>query len=92
MPKRTQLVIEARALDITDMRALKPSKRYALTVVRIQAQLPKAMDDIAEFFIKIVRSKHHIAEERLRERIYNPTPGMQLIPSFVDIARWFKTK
>lgn len=60
MPKRSQLVIEARALDITDMRALKPNKRYALTVLLIQAQLQKAMDDIAEIYKRIARQVEEI--------------------------------
>lgn len=63
MPKRTQFVTEARALDIADMRSLKADKRYALTVLLVQAQLQKAMDDIAELFIKSVRNMHHVAEE-----------------------------
>lgn len=66
MPKRAQFVTEARALDIADMRSLKADKRYALTVLLVQAQLQKAMDDIAEIFIKSVRNMHHVAEERLR--------------------------
>lgn len=90
MPKRTQLVIEARALDITDMRALKPTKRYALTVLLIQAQLQKAMDDIAEIFIKTVRSMHHIAEERLREyQLKHADQTEQLIGQFRDVLTAF---
>lgn len=65
--KREQLVLEARALDLAEMRALKPLKRYTLAVLLIQTQLCKAMDDIAEIFIKSIRSMHNAAEERLRQ-------------------------
>lgn len=65
--KREQLVLEARALDLAEMRALKPLKRYTLAVLLIQTQLCKAMDDIAEIFIKTIRSMHNAAEERLRQ-------------------------
>ncbi|CAB3728710.1 hypothetical protein LMG27174_05600 [Paraburkholderia rhynchosiae] len=43
--KRTQLVIEARALDVHEMRSLKPAKRYTLAVLLIFSQLQKALDD-----------------------------------------------
>ena len=60
-------MLEARALDLAEMRALKPLKRYTLAVLLIQTQLCKAMDDIAEIFIKSIRSMHNAAEERLRQ-------------------------
>ncbi|MGF6653583.1 hypothetical protein OKW34_004172 [Paraburkholderia youngii] len=53
--KREQLVIEARALDVAELRSLKINKRYALAVLFIQAQLQKGLDDVAEIFIKIMR-------------------------------------
>jgi len=65
--KREQLVLEARALDLAEMRALKPLKRYTLAVLLIQTQLQKAMDDVAEIFIKTIRNLHNVAEERLRQ-------------------------
>jgi len=65
--KREQLVLEARAMDAAEMRRMKPIKRYALMALLIQGQLQKAIDDIAEIFIKTVRSLHNGAEERLRQ-------------------------
>jgi TnpA family transposase len=65
--KREQLVLEARALDLTEMRSLKPAKRYTLATLLIQTQLQKAMDDIAEIFIKTIRNLHNTAEEKLRQ-------------------------
>jgi len=69
--KREQLVLEARALDVAEMRRLKPLKRYTLIVLLIQSQLQKAMDDIAEIFIKTIRNLHNGAEERLRQYLHN---------------------
>jgi TnpA family transposase len=65
--KREQLVLEARALDLAEMRALKPMKRYTLAVLLLQTQLQKAMDDVAEIFIKTMRNLHNVAAERLRQ-------------------------
>ncbi|MBC3884106.1 MULTISPECIES: Tn3 family transposase [Undibacterium] len=86
VPKRTQLVTEARALDISEMLELKPAKRYSLTVLLIQAQLQKAMDDIAEIFVKAVRNMHHVAEDRLREyRLQHAEQTERLISQFRDV-------
>ncbi|MCC6201153.1 MAG: Tn3 family transposase [Moraxellaceae bacterium] len=65
--KRQQLVLEARALDIAEMRALKAPKRYTLAVLLVQSQMQKAMDDVAEMFIKTLRNLHHVAETRLQQ-------------------------
>jgi len=65
--KREQLVLEARALNLAEMRALKVAKRHTLAVLLIQSQLQKAMDDVAEMFIKTLAKLHALAEERLRE-------------------------
>jgi hypothetical protein len=59
--KRAQLVAEARALDIAELRSLKAAKRHALAVLFIQAQLQKALDDVAEIFIKVVRKRESYA-------------------------------
>lgn len=65
--KREQMTLEARALDLAEMRAMKPLKRYTLAVLLIQTQLEKAMDDIADIFIKSLRNLHNTADERLRQ-------------------------
>ncbi|OXC74453.1 Tn5044 transposase [Caballeronia sordidicola] len=65
--KRAQLVTEARALDVAELRSLKTAKRYALAVLFIQAQLQKALDDVAEIFIKVVRKLESYAKVRLQK-------------------------
>jgi hypothetical protein len=58
---------EARALDVHEMRALKPAKRYTLTVLFIFSQLQKALDDVADIFIKTVRNLENTAKLRLEQ-------------------------
>lgn len=65
--KRTQLVTEARALDVAELRSLKTAKRHALAVLFIQAQLQKAPDDVAEIFIKVMRKFESYAQVRLQK-------------------------
>ena len=65
--KRHQLMLEARALDAKDIRAVKPLKRHTLAVLLIQSQLEKATDDVASIFIKIMHGIDNQAEERLRQ-------------------------
>nr|WP_233874654.1 DUF4158 domain-containing protein [Paraburkholderia adhaesiva] len=63
--KRAQLVTEARALDVSELRSLRTAKRHALAVLFIQARLQKALDDVAEIFIKVVRKLESYAKVRL---------------------------
>ncbi|MBB5429575.1 hypothetical protein OKW33_006518 [Paraburkholderia atlantica] len=65
--KRAQLITEARALDVAELRSLKAEKRYALAVLFIQAQLQKALDDVAEIFIKVIRKFETYAKVRLQK-------------------------
>jgi hypothetical protein len=69
--KRVQLVTEARALDVSELRSLKAAKRHALAVLFIQAQLQKALDDVAEIFIKVVRKLESYAKVRLQKTTLN---------------------
>jgi len=65
--KLRQFVLEARALDIADMRRLKPSKRYFLLVVLVHAQLRTVMDDAVEIFHRKIKSLHNTAEVKLEQ-------------------------
>lgn len=65
--KYHQYVDEARALDATDLRTMKPSKRYGLMVVLFHAQLGKALDDAVDMFVRKLRKIHSGAEEQLRD-------------------------
>lgn len=86
VPKKTQLVTEARALNASDMGETKQAKRYTLAVLLIQAQLQKAMDDVADIFIKTIRNMHHVAEGKLSEyRVQHVDQTELLISQFRDV-------
>lgn len=88
--KRTQFVLEARALNVREMMALKPIKRYALAVLLIHAQLQKAVDDIAEIFIRSVRNMHNVARDRLKEyQLEHVEQGEALIAQFREVLTAF---
>ncbi|MBN8503167.1 MAG: Tn3 family transposase [Burkholderiales bacterium] len=89
--KRTQFVLEARALNVREMMALKPTKRYALAVLLIQAQLQKAVDDVAEIFIRTVRNMHNLARERLKQyQLEHVELGEALIAQFREMLTAFE--
>jgi TnpA family transposase len=84
--KRRQLILEARALDAKDIKAVKPIKRYALATLLIQSQLERSTDDIATIFIKLVRGINNQAEERLRQyRIDHAEQTDRLIGQFREV-------
>ncbi|WP_444634001.1 Tn3 family transposase [Cupriavidus oxalaticus] len=86
VPKRMQLVLEARALDVHEMRVLKPAKRYTLAVLFILAQLQKALDDVAEIFIKTVRNLEGTAELRMKQyRLAHADELESLVSQFRDV-------
>jgi len=88
--KREQLVLEARALDLAEMRAMKPLKRHTLAVLLVQTQLQKAMDDIAEIFVKTVRNMHSVAEDRPRQyHLQQAEQVERLIGQFRDVLTVF---
>jgi len=86
--KRTQLVTEARALDITKLRTLKSAKRYTLAVLFIQAQLQKALDDVAEIFIKVIRKLESLARTRLQQYQLAHADALEgLVSQFRDVLQ-----
>ncbi|WP_018441893.1 Tn3 family transposase [Trinickia symbiotica] len=88
VPKRMQLVTEARALDVHEMRALKPAKRYTLAVLFIFSQLQKALDDVAEIFIKTVRNLESTAKLRLEQyRMRHADELQMLVGQFRDVLQ-----
>jgi TnpA family transposase len=86
--KRAQLVTEARALDVAEFRSLKAAKRYALAVFFIQAQLQKALDDVAEIFIKVVRKLESYAKARLQKYHLAHADALEgLVGQFRDVLQ-----
>ncbi|MGF6292937.1 hypothetical protein QFZ98_004798 [Paraburkholderia youngii] len=86
--KGTQLVTEARALDVAELRSLKNSKRHALAVLFMQAQLQKALDDVAEIFIKVMRKLESYAKGRLQKyQLENADVLEGLVGQFWDVLQ-----
>ena len=86
--RRAQLVIEARALGVAEFRSLKASKRYALAVLFIQAQLQKALDDVTEIFIKVMRKFEASAKTRLQQYHVAHADALEgLVGQFRDILQ-----
>nr|WP_254209640.1 Tn3 family transposase [Burkholderia multivorans] len=86
--KREQLVTEARALDVAELRSLRSNKRYALAVLFIQAQLQKALDDVAEIFIKLMRKFEVYAKTRLQKyRLDHAEAVDGLVGQFRDVLQ-----
>ncbi|MCW3698919.1 Tn3 family transposase [Burkholderia cenocepacia] len=86
VPKRMQFVVEARALDVHEMRALKPAKRYALAVLFVLAQRQKALDDVVEIFIKTVRNLENTGKLRLQQyQLAHADQLQSLVSQFRDV-------
>lgn len=66
-PKHRQFTLEARALDAGEMARLKPIKRYALAVLLIHSQHSKALDDVAELYLRLVRGMETGAKKQLQQ-------------------------
>lgn len=59
-------------------------------VLLIHAQLQKAVDDIAEIFIRSVRNMHNVARERLKEyQLEHVEQGEALIAQFREVLTAF---
>jgi TnpA family transposase len=92
--KLKQFTLEARALNVTEMNALPMQKRYALAVILIRSQHGKALDDVAEIFIKIIRNLHNSAQTRLQHYILeHQKRADELIGKFKDVLiAWQQTQ
>src|SRR5262249_22450135 len=63
--KVKQFAAEARTLDAARMQALTPHKRAALAVALLVVQAARALDDLAEMFIKRMMRVHQRGKEAL---------------------------
>ena len=89
--KYRQYVLEARALDATDLKDLRPAKRYALMIIMVHAQLCKALDDAADIFIRKLRNLHSTAEENLKQyHLDHRQQTEKLVGQFRDVLQAFQ--
>jgi hypothetical protein len=64
--KVRQFSAEARALNAAAMQALQPTKRLTLAAALVQRQVARALDDVAEMFIRRVQRMHAKAKDALQ--------------------------
>lgn len=84
---------EAQTLDIARMKALPSDKRYSFAVTLLSAQTARALDDLAEFFIKRMRQLHHDGKEALANyRRENQQRTDELISRFKSVVEAYQTK
>ena len=89
--KYRQYVLEARALDATDLKDLRPAKRYALMIILVHAQLRKVLDDAVVIFIRKIRNLHSTAEENLKQyHLDHQQRTEKLVAQFRDILKAFQ--
>jgi TnpA family transposase len=65
--KLRQFASEALSLDAASMRDLASLKRYALAATLIRFQTARALDDMAEMFVKRMQKLHRHAKDALDE-------------------------
>lgn len=86
-----QLVLESRTLDISDLKRMKPEKRYTLIVVLSHSQLRSAMDDAVTILLRKLNSLHNRADRRLKEYHLEHTKKIEsLISQFRDVLHAYR--
>ena len=86
-----QLVLESRALDISDLKRIKPEKRYTLIVVLSHSQLRSAMDDSVTILLRKLNSLHNRADRRLKQYNLEHTKKIEsLISQFRDVLHAYR--
>ncbi|MGK0182220.1 MAG: hypothetical protein ACI9YB_001518 [Halioglobus sp.] len=89
--KWRQLVLEARALDVAELKKTKPSKRYTLIIVLIHSQLRSAMDDAVSILIRKMSSLHNKANQRLQDHHLDRRSRVEsLVSQFRDVLRAYR--
>jgi hypothetical protein len=64
--KRQRFALEARALNASRMKEVRPEKRYAFSIALLQRQRSRALDDGADMLIRLVRRMQNTANEKLK--------------------------
>lgn len=84
---------EAQSLDIARMKELSSDKRYSLAVALISAQSARALDDLAELFIKRMRQLHHDGKAALAQyRSENQQRTDELISTLKSLVIAYQTE
>lgn len=84
--KYRQFALEARALTAPEVARLKINKRYALAVILIRQQHSKALDDVGNLYIKMLRSMEASAQAALNKYILEHQKQIDaLVAKFRDV-------
>jgi TnpA family transposase len=65
--KLKQFAAEARSLDVASMNDLTDTKRLALAATLVFAQMGRALDDVADMYVRLVHRLHNQARTALLE-------------------------
>lgn len=84
---------QARGLDISELRDIKPSRRHTLLVCLLYQAQVKTRDHLVEMFLKRMQTLHNRAKERLVElREQNKRENGSFAESFGTNSRSFQRK
>lgn len=90
--KLKQFQLEAQALDVAEISALKTNKRYALAVILIHSQHGKALDDTVDVFKRIVRTIDNAARAKLQAHFLEQQKTVDsLIVRFKDVLNAYQS-
>lgn len=90
--KLKQFTLEARATNAAEMAKLRPDKRYALAVILIHSQHSKALDDVVDIFVHIMRKLERSAQDQLQHYLLEHQKQVdQLIAQFRDVLAGFQS-
>jgi TnpA family transposase len=82
--KIKQFALEARSLDLASINDLAKPKRFTLVAALIVSQTARALDDVADMFIRMVQKLHNQAYEALAQDQSDQT---ERTDSLVDTLR-----
>jgi TnpA family transposase len=90
--KLKQFTLEARAANAAEMAKLRPDKRYALAVILIHSQHSKALDDVVDIFVRIMRKLERSAQDQLQHYLLEHQKRVdQLISQFRDVLAGYQS-
>ncbi|WP_406802324.1 hypothetical protein [Alkalimarinus alittae] len=89
--KLKQFTLEARALNAHEMAKLTENKRYALACILIRSQHSKALDDVANIFIKLIRKLLRSGQVQLDQYLLKQRSDVEkLIDSFKGVLEGYQ--
>lgn len=89
--KQEQFFDEAFSLDVSQMKEMQPNKRVTLMVILMRNQHTKALDNLAELFIKLVRNMKKSAKTKLEQyHLENTKQTDALIGRFQAVLKEFE--